>query len=103
MYEPREYDLSITIPCILWLTSLCSKYSRSDQTNAFDNLVKAFRRMRALEIKWAVRLLQRDIRPAVILETMVLMLTHPKLSRMLQIYNSPAALEHVGVRRLCIK
>src|SRR4051794_17434956 len=71
--------------------NFCRKFSQVDRNTASDGLIRAFQRMVPLEVKWAVRLLQKDLRPAVIPEMTVLELTHPLLPNMLRIYNSLSA------------
>lgn len=68
--------------------SLHRRHARLGRRDAAEELTQAFQRMSPLEVKWAVRLLQKDTRLAIVPEVTVFELTHPQLSYVLRMQNS---------------
>lgn len=78
----------VAAACDFSSPDLRKRHRRVHVSTPSDLLAETLRCMSAQEIKWAVRLLLKDLRPAVIPETSILQLVHPVLSRMLPVLNS---------------
>ncbi|KAK5936570.1 hypothetical protein PMZ80_011168 [Knufia obscura] len=78
----------VAATCDFSSADLRERHGTSSRTTASDLLVDMFRSMSAQEVPWAVRLLLKDLRPAVVPETLVLQLVHDSLPHVLRVLNS---------------
>ncbi|KAK5936458.1 hypothetical protein PMZ80_011302 [Knufia obscura] len=78
----------VAATCDFSSADLRERHGTSSRTTASDLLVDVFRSMSAQEVPWAIRLLLKDLRPAVVPETLVLQLVHDSLPHVLHVLNS---------------
>ncbi|KAK5093738.1 hypothetical protein LTS08_008851 [Lithohypha guttulata] len=78
----------VAATCDFSSADLRGRHGTNSRTTAFNLLVDMFRSMSAQEVPWAIRLLLKDLRPAVVLETLVLQLVHDSLPHVLRVLNS---------------
>jgi len=78
---------------------LRKRYPRLDRASLSSQLTLMFQRMSSLEVKWDMRLLLKDLKPAIVPQELMVKLVHPSLPSVLSVLDSfPEALSHLQER-----
>ncbi|KAK5956428.1 hypothetical protein OHC33_003005 [Knufia fluminis] len=78
---------------------LRKRYPQLDRASLSSQLTSMFQRMSSLEVKWVMRLLLKDLTPAIVPQELMVELVHPSLPSVLSMLDSfPEALSHLQER-----
>lgn len=95
-----DYNLDqVAALCDFSDVELRKRSSQLDRSSVSSQLTSMFQRMSSLEVKWMVRLLLKDLTPAIVPEELIVELVHPSLPSVLSVLDSfPEALSHLQER-----